>query len=395
MVNVKEALGSEVDETERIIDEYGQRITQAIEQVRAKAKELAEKESSHVIANAYQESDRIVAEAQQKAEQIIKEAEEQANKRVDSIIVEAQQKAQQVIDAAEAKVKKEAAENKKREVERIIGAAKDEAERIIAKARQESEAEASVIMAESKKVAERLAKKLSEEAREEAGKESDRIVDEAQQKAEQIESEARVKAQKEYDRVMAGILAEAKRKAELESNEVLADAKQRAENIVTEAKSKTQVEFEELTRLFTEAKQKLGQIIEVAEREPNGQGSKGELISTPNGFTEEKEHSLESNGKGETGVVPSGEDSERVYEGELQLFIAPPANPAQRASFATRLLQVPNLQLFGSGGSSDGKTWVRVKTSEPLPLLKILKEMPPVKDAVEQGKDIIVVLKAT
>ena len=53
---------------------------------------------------------------------------------------------------------------------------------------------------------------------------------------------------------------------------------------------------------------------------------------------------------------------------------------------------MPQLKVIGKGGSSAGN-WAEIEVTEALPLLKMLKKMAPVKEAVEHGNNIIVALK--
>jgi len=55
--------------------------------------------------------------------------------------------------------------------------------------------------------------------------------------------------------------------------------------------------------------------------------------------------------------------------------------------------QIPDMQLVILSGSSEGDTRAIVDISRPLPLLKILREMPLVKSVVEQKNNIKVALK--
>ena len=90
---------TEVTDTERIIDEHTQGISQAIEKERNKLREfreIAQQESRQTIARAYQESNAITTRAQQEAEQIVAEAKEQANKQAERVIADTQQKAGQI-----------------------------------------------------------------------------------------------------------------------------------------------------------------------------------------------------------------------------------------------------------------------------------------------------------
>ena len=51
------------------------------------------------------------------------------------------------------------------------------------------------------------------------------------------------------------------------------------------------------------------------------------------------------------------------------------------------------MRLVLTGGSSDGEATVTADIEQPLPLLKILREMPLVKSVVEQKNNIKVALK--
>ena len=72
----------------------------------------------------------------------------------------------------------------------------------------------------------------------------------------------------------------------------------------------------------------------------------------------------------------------------------PPIDSNQLVTLEKLLLQVPNLQVIGQGGSDDGRSWAEVNCVEPLPMVMILKQMPPVKEVAAYGSNIIIALKA-
>jgi len=125
--------------------------------------------------------------------------------------------------------------------------------------------------------------------------------------------------------------------------------------------------------------------------EPEGQR---EVISASATLKKENEYSAERYIKSETGSVLAEEDDKKEYKGRLELDIVPPIDSSQLASLEKLLLQVPNLQLIGRGGSDDGRSWAEVNCSEPLPVVTLLKQMSLVKEVAAYGNHIIIALKA-
>ena len=58
------------------------------------------------------------------------------------------------------------------------------------------------------------------------------------------------------------------------------------------------------------------------------------------------------------------------------------------------LYQVQDLHLVFVGGLVDEGTEIVVSAGKPIPLIDVLREMPPVEQVVEKGKKIQVTLKA-
>ena len=95
-MNIPETVNSEALETEKLLDEYRQRIGEAIAQEKSRLKEGAERESRNIIAQAYEEAAGLTANARQEAEQIVAQAREQAAAQANNTVAEAEQKAQHV-----------------------------------------------------------------------------------------------------------------------------------------------------------------------------------------------------------------------------------------------------------------------------------------------------------
>ena len=83
-----------------------------------------------------------------------------------------------------------------------------------------------------------------------------------------------------------------------------------------------------------------------------------------------------------------------LYEGIVKLTIMSPINLGQIRNLEEHLRQVQDLRLLLTGGSVDEGTQIIVSAGKPIPLIDVLREMPPVEQVVKKGKDIQVTLKA-
>ncbi|MFC2006335.1 hypothetical protein ACFLVG_05245, partial [Chloroflexota bacterium] len=82
------------------------------------------------------------------------------------------------------------------------------------------------------------------------------------------------------------------------------------------------------------------------------------------------------------------------YEGEVKLSIVSPVDFRQIRKLQEYLSQVQGLRLVSVSGSVDRGSWIVVSAPKPLPLIDILREIPPVGQVVKEGADIQVTLKA-
>jgi hypothetical protein len=83
-----------------------------------------------------------------------------------------------------------------------------------------------------------------------------------------------------------------------------------------------------------------------------------------------------------------------LYKGIVKLTIVPPVDSGQVRELEEHLYQVQDLRLVLVGGSIDEGTEIIVSAESPIPLLDILREMPPVAQVIKKGKIAQVTLKA-
>ena len=83
-----------------------------------------------------------------------------------------------------------------------------------------------------------------------------------------------------------------------------------------------------------------------------------------------------------------------LYEGEVKLTIVSPVDLDQMRKLQEYLRQVQDLHLVLVSGSVDEGTAIVVSAAKPIPLIDILKEMPPVEQVVKEGTKIQIMLKA-
>jgi vacuolar-type H+-ATPase subunit H len=432
MANLEEMFGTEVDETEKIIHEYRQGLSQAIDKVRVRLREQAEEEARQIVVKANEQATFITSQAERKAELLTK----QANTEAERAVSEAKRRADSIIGDTEAMLKREAKKRVQAEENKIVKEAEEKADKIVSTARELAQKEAEKAIAESKKEADRVIRELTAESRKEldlasnqaAGirqeaeaaaeiikrkaqeeaeytvshareiakgdleKESAAIMAEARQKGEEIIGEAKAQAEKERNQLIEKVIDESKRKAELETVQTLAEAKRQAETVARDIKNKLRIELDRATLLITGAQQRLGRTVDEAEKDLI---SELEAEMLPDLLTPSEEHKATATELPEHKLVADpGADKDKMYEGKLELDIVPPVDSKQKAHLEKLLAEVPNLRVTGRGGSSDGVSWAEIELAQPSPMLSILRQMSPVKEVVAYGNNIIIALKA-
>ena len=81
------------------------------------------------------------------------------------------------------------------------------------------------------------------------------------------------------------------------------------------------------------------------------------------------------------------------YEGSVELVIAPPVDLGQARKLEEYLSKVEDLHIVLVGGSVDEGTKIVVSAGKPIPLINVLREMPPVEEVVKKGKKIQIMLR--
>ncbi|MFC1667620.1 hypothetical protein ACFL0P_07190 [Candidatus Omnitrophota bacterium] len=89
-----------------------------------------------------------------------------------------------------------------------------------------------------------------------------------------------------------------------------------------------------------------------------------------------------------------GIESTELFEGELDLILVSPVDLGQLRELQKHLCQVPDLRLVLLSGSADKGTTIVVSAEKPIPLIDILREMPPVNQVNNIGSEIQIMLKA-
>jgi tetratricopeptide (TPR) repeat protein len=116
MENKLESLGSKVSETKSVIQEFGEKISQALEMEKKKLREQAEEEARQIVTRAKEEASKFIIQARQ-------ESEIEASKFLDKI----KEKAEQILRESREKAAAEA----RRESAKIIHETKEKATQVI------------------------------------------------------------------------------------------------------------------------------------------------------------------------------------------------------------------------------------------------------------------------
>ncbi len=244
--------------------------------------------------------------------------------------------------------------------------------------------------------------KEKERVRKQAEQESVDIIAAAEQKAQQITKETIREAENESDRILtrsrelAGqIISEVERFAEVVTK-VKQEVEQEIEKAIDETRSRLEKDFEKSIRAITEVRQKLKQVTEAAEHETSEEFEpQGEPADFVLATTYERKEVVEPTAAEAHDSASQEVDDDKLFVGTLELDITPPGDSASLERLQKRLSQIPGLELLLVNDSADERTRITVFIAKPLPLLRTLKEMAPVRDAVKDKDGIQVVLQAS
>ncbi len=317
----------------------------------------------------------IIAQAQQKASQIVDEA---SKRTVDDaqITSEAQQTARQTLDEAKKKAEDDASS--------IVADASETARQIIDEARHNADDHVLKLAAE----AEQSANQIIDEARNEARNQAMTIVTEAEQRASQIIEGAEKQAEggrqivPEAEQTASQILDEVKRRARDNARVV----KQEAARLLTTA-NKKRIREDDVQEVFERIHRNLLYLVAGLERPPATPMKKKSTVPEPPETEAAKEARTEAATEGPWEQRLPGQDEEAdldVFHGYVELALPPPIGLDQMLQIHKTMKESPYLNVLNLGGSVDSGITIRVFVEAPIPLLKVIGEMPEVVEASEE-----------
>lgn len=349
MLNTEERLLDGNGDIEKLIGEYRQRITRAIEAEAAGIRNRASEESAEIIAKANHAFNEITGNAERQAAQMVADGKAKAKAEAETVLVQAKTAADRMVSEIAARLKAEAKEKTQKEIDRLIQDAKEQAGKY-------REKELAVAVAEAK------------------------------QKAEHIISEAKAKAHEEESKIAAQVVNMARGKAQAEAKRINDESRKEAQRIIGLARKQVWAELERSVLLVKGAQQRLDRLADVNERRIR------EPDDIPVGDGQVPDGKIEALSAMETAAE---RDDQAPCRGRFELVIVPPVNPGEIARFEKLVKQITNLRLLGSGGSEERGCWLDVELKEAVPLLAVLKQMALVRQAVKYGESIVVSLQTT
>ena len=257
-------------------------------------------------------------------------------------------------------------------------------------ARSDAELSADSIIASAKQLAQETVTRAEAEAeqiKEEAAKEKQRAISEVRGHIETIMSAAKAEAER--------VVADARRKAEEEANDIVARARREAEAITRELAEGTKRESGAVVDAASRptGTQESGDAKPHRQRKPQDASGEGTKPTESHAPGERHDHGLtRPYGTQSTAAPP---DESVLYYGEVELRISVPPDGAAVRELEDRLQTVAYLGVGRPQLSETGSVSLVVNARAPTPILRIVKKLAIVKDAVPAGKDIELVLHSS
>lgn len=368
------------NEAENIFLEYREKLAQALKVENDKLREMAEQDSVQIIARASEEAGSVVATARQEAEKLLKEARNLADAECAGKFAQAQRKTEQLVRDAERMAEDRAKEKTRIETQRLLAKAKDEADKAGAQALKEAETQSARIMAKSKEESAQLVREAREKAYAEARQTSAQIINDTRERASQIVAEIISTGKVQVKKQFGLIASETRGKLENEVTRLLGQTIKSFEQITGEAEASVQAELKYLVGVIAQ--------VEKALVPASGVPDKKNVESLP-----------QATGETVTAPAASGKteaDGSPLYNGSLNVEVAPPYNQMQLDSLLESLGQIPGIRVLSGGGYLEGEKCVKtyhVDLGQPLPLLKLLRELPQVANVVQNRGDVAITMK--
>ncbi len=382
MINLRDTQKPHNNDVENILDEYQNKIKQLLENEKRKIIESAEMQSKQKIALAQTEAERIIESARKKA------GDDSA-----TIIAQAQRKADQIVLDATRKAEDDAKEKTRREVERIIFVTRDEAEKTIARTTEAAKKEADKIIIKAREEAirqDKEADKIVSQATEMGKKEAEEIILKAKEEVSQLLKTAREEATREGKKEFLRIVDEAKQlsKEIMNSSRELAtkQGKEKINDALLDVRQKLSNEISQLLKQVTQNTDTIIANVQIdtmdlGKEEPDTSNGQNQALDA--GEADRDKNTLTDDILDNT-----------LYQGLLSLRILSPVQSYQLRSLEKHLVQIPGIHIVSIGGSSaknEYKTEIIIDVSAPLPMLRLLKDLPPVDDISSQNKKVIII----
>jgi len=158
-----------------------------------------------------------------------------------------------------------------------------------------------------------------------------------------------------------------------------------AETLITAAKKAT----ERSTRALQEAISRAEEARKAKEAEKQAKKEAKRLAKEK----AKREAEEQAKKKAEEAQKTAQDIGSEIYEGNILLVVPSPVEFEQVKQFRERLEQVRNLKIVWAGGSVGVGAITTVSVQKPMPLIRILNEMPTVEKVNKKGEKIMVMLK--
>lgn len=260
------------------------------------------------------------------------------------------------------------------------------------KLKEKAERDSSQIIARAKEEAEQIVRDSHEEAAE-ARQESARVIREAREKASQILTEAIEHGIKQAQSEFARVVAEARS----QTSQLLIQVSKSVEQVIAETETNIGAEPESIAALIAEAETKLQTPSEIHDKEAevNWHRTTWEEAVPADSVSEKTEAPIHSY-RDKPGASIKESDDVGIFKGRLKLEMVHPFNRERIEGVPEWLAQLRGMKVTYTGSHASGNKWITAHTvdlEQPMPLLKILKAAPYVKDVAEHKGNIVITLK--
>jgi len=183
-----------------------------------------------------------------------------------------------------------------------------------------------------------------------------------------------------------------KARAEREAIEAKEKAKEEAKKAKQEQQATERAERETQQKAKARAEKEAAEAKEKAKEEARRAKQEKRAAERAEREAQQKAKARAGREGGEEMVTEEKTD-EKLYSEVVKIVIERPVEIEQLKKLTALVQEIPELRLLLTGGSAEEGNKIVVSAEQPLPLEKILSEMPLVAGVTKKGKDILVTLK--